>query len=133
MVIVDKATRDFARNLARLSVENGLVSDARVEAVLQAVRSRPRRQLRPLLKSYLFYIGREIARSQAVVEYAGEITPERVSDIERSLSHRYGRAIAALTRENADLIAGLCIKVGDDVRDSSIKGRLARLAQAAGG
>ena len=131
MVRIDKATRDFARKLTALSLQDGRVSTERVAAILQSIRTRPRRQLRPLLKSYLFFIKREIARSQAVVEYAGAISADCVSDLERSLSDRYGRAITAVTRENANLIAGLRIKVGDDVRDSSIKGRLARLAQAA--
>ena len=131
MVRVDRVTRDLARKLTVLSLEDGSVSVERVAAILQSIRSRPRHQLRPLLKIYLNYIRREIRKSQAIVEYAGPLTEERLNDLERAFSDRYGRVIETVTEENPELIAGVRVTVGDDVWDASIKGRLERLARSA--
>ena len=46
------------------------------------------------------------------------------------LAKDYGSNLAIEFKSNPDLLGGLRIKVGDDVLDGSVKGRLDRLAKA---
>jgi F-type H+-transporting ATPase subunit delta len=46
------------------------------------------------------------------------------------LARQYGAELAVDYRKNPSLIGGLRIRVGDDVLDASVKGRLDRLAAA---
>jgi F-type H+-transporting ATPase subunit delta len=46
------------------------------------------------------------------------------------MSKKYGRPVAASGRPNASLLAGLRVRVGDDVYESSVAGQLSALASA---
>ena len=72
---MDKAAalKKFAKNLAELSLEDGLVSTEKVEAVLETLRKQPPRKPKTVLKFYLHYIKQAVNRSRAVIEYAGQI------------------------------------------------------------
>ena len=128
-MLAEKSHKDYARKLVSLSLdEAGRISDERVNAILQVLKEKPPRQLKLILKIYLYYIKQEIRRSEAVLEYAGEIQPAAVEAIERDLSSRYHRSVSSVTRENPDLIAGLRVTIGDDVYDASVAGHLEKLA-----
>ena len=59
------------------------------------------------------------------------ITPQQSgSDIAASMTRKYGRKVTSLARRNDDLLAGLRVRVGDDVYESSVAGQLATLAAA---
>ena len=125
----DTTPREFARRLVSLSLdETGQVSEERVGAILESLRGRPSRTLKPLLKNYLRFIVREIRKSEAVVEHAGEIGATEVREIERALSRRYGRTITSVLRATPGLIAGVRVSVADDIFDASVAGHLDRLA-----
>ncbi len=127
--MADKSQKDFAKKLTQLSVEDGLVSPEKVDAVLGALTEKPPRRLKALLKQYLHCIKQEIRKSQAVVEHSGEIGEETLQDLQTRLSTRYGRTISVSARENRDLIAGLRVSVADDVYDVSLAGQLESLAR----
>ncbi len=124
----DKKEKDFARKLVALSVVDGQLSQERVAAVLESLSTRPPRPLRRLLKLYRRGLFLELRRSQAVVEHAGELNSAVFADLERTFSEQYGRRITVESRSRPDLIAGIRVRVGDDVYDSSISGRLAALS-----
>jgi F-type H+-transporting ATPase subunit delta len=44
------------------------------------------------------------------------------------MTSRYQRPVVASSKPNASLLAGLRIRVGDDVYESSVSGQLAALA-----
>jgi F-type H+-transporting ATPase subunit delta len=46
------------------------------------------------------------------------------------MTEKYGRPIAGVARRNDALLAGLRVRVGDDVYESSVAGQLATLAAA---
>jgi F-type H+-transporting ATPase subunit delta len=129
---VDKEStlKKFAKKLADLSVEDGLVSAEKVQAVLAALRKHPPRKPKTVLKHYLYYIKQEINRSRAVIEYAGQIGEAGIAAIGNYLSKNYNRTITTTTVENEDLIAGFRISIGDDIFDASVAGRLNNLAKS---
>lgn len=126
----DKQAQQLARQLAQLSVVDGVVSPERVAGVLEYLeKHRPANPVQ-VLKAYHRLIAAEIARSRAVVEHAGAVDDQVLRSIEQAMSRRYGRPITATARPNDTLIAGLRVRVADDVYEASISSQLAALANA---
>ena len=126
-----RATRQslqFARQLLNLSVQGGQISPARVEGVLAYLRAHPPRQPLPVLRQYHRLVAAQLARNQALVEHAGPVDARLLQQIEAAFTQRYRRPIAATARPAPALIAGLRIRVGDDVYEASIASQLAALA-----
>lgn len=129
---MDRKTEEHLKTLARKLVEisldeSGRVSAERVGDVLSTLEQHPpchARNLRPLLKHYLAYIRRAVARSQARLEYAGQMGESTLEEIRAELAEHYGRAIDIVAKENDELIAGFRVAIGDDVYDASLSGRL---------
>ncbi len=122
-----RQSQQLARHLCHLSLEDGAVSAPRVDAVLAFLQQHPPRQPLTVLKHYRRLIARELARRQAVIEHAGVIDDRILAEIEAAMTRKYQRPIAAVARPNPVLIAGLRIRVGDDVYESSVAGQLATL------
>lgn len=126
-----QANKDYAKKLVAISLDaSGVVSAERVEGVLAVLRENPPRHHRSLLKQYLTYLRRELAKGQAKVEFAGELTNAVLAEIKDGLSTRYNRGIDVVTQENPKLIAGFRVAIGDDVFDASVAGRLHALELA---
>ncbi len=130
MLSSNKQLVQYAKKLVQISLENGQVSEEKVNAVLQNVVGRSPRMLKTVLKLYLYFLKRELRKSQAVIEYSGEISPDSVAAIEKNLSERYGRTVTATLSENPELIAGLRVSVADDVYDATVAGNLNNLSQS---
>jgi F-type H+-transporting ATPase subunit delta len=122
--------KKFAKKLADLSLEDGLVSAEKVQAVLETLRQHPPRKPKTVLKYYLYYIKNAVNQSQATIEYAGQIDQAEVAKIEKHLSSSYNRPITATTVETDALIAGFRVSIGDDIFDASVAGRLNSLAKS---
>ncbi len=125
-----KQSQLFARQLVRLSFADGQISIERVSGVLAYLEKHPPRQPLAVLRIYYRLVSIEIAKSRALIEHAGPITDGILRTIEDALTQKYQRPIAAAARPNPDLIAGLRIRVGDDVYESSIAGQLATLSSS---
>ena len=67
---------------------------------------------------------------RVLVETAMPLESAAKADLESALQKRTGRQIQAEYRENTDLMAGVRIRIRDNVLDASAQGRLARLAAA---
>jgi F-type H+-transporting ATPase subunit delta len=83
-----------------------------------------------VLKAYYRLVAAEVARGQAVVEHAGPIQNSALSAIAASMTKKYGRPVTAVSKQNDSLLAGLRVRVGDDLYESSVAGQLAALAEA---
>ena len=127
----DKQTRDFAKKLVELSMNNGEVSASNVKEVLHALSDQSPRKLKALLACYQKLIEREIAKYTAQVEHAGPISQDALDSIKSLLEENSGRKISIQTRENPDLLAGIRISLGDDVYEDSAAFRLRPLAEKA--
>jgi F-type H+-transporting ATPase subunit delta len=122
-----KAADKLARQFFRLSVVGGAVSPERVSGILEYVgKHRPANPLM-VLRAYHRLIATELARGRALVEHAGPAPEPVLREIAEAMTGKYRRPIAAVAQPNPALIAGLRVRVGDDVYESSIAGRLASL------
>jgi F-type H+-transporting ATPase subunit delta len=122
---------ELARTLLRLSRDDsGRISGERVSGVLAWVEAhRPPDSLR-VLREYRRLVASEIAQFRAVVEFAGDVSPETFTSIAEAMSRRYGRSIQAVPVARPELIAGVRVRVGCDIFENTILSQLSGLASA---
>lgn len=128
MAAAAKQAQQFARQLFKLSVVDGVVSADRVAGVLEYVEKHAPAHAVLALKAYHRLIATELAKSEARVEHAGAIAPSALNAIAAAMSKKYGRPVTATSRPNPALLAGLRVRVGDDVYESSVAGQLTELS-----
>lgn len=123
-----KNTR-LAKKLVELSKEDGVVAESKVSEVLEALKQIQHSHYLKVLKIYLSYIRREIALQTAVVAAPTNLSEASLKSIEAHFTKQYNRPVQAVLRKDQSLIAGIRVRVGDDVYDASVAGRLKRLAE----
>ena len=79
---------------------------------------------------FLDHAIRESSKGLAIVEFAGKPSDSSIESLKIELSRQYGRNIDVEMRENLDLIAGIRVKVFDDVYEDSASSRLRPLERA---
>jgi F-type H+-transporting ATPase subunit delta len=130
MASAKKQIQQLARQFFQLSLVEGRLSTDRVAGVLEYIeKHRPANTL-AVLKAYRRLATAEFARGQAVVEHAGSMTDAALAAIGAAMTQKYRRPVAPVAKPNAALLAGLRVRVGDDVYESSVAGQLATLASA---
>ncbi|HZZ18883.1 MAG TPA: F0F1 ATP synthase subunit delta [Opitutaceae bacterium] len=123
-----KAAHAFARQLFALSVVDGAVSAERVSGVLEYVERHKTPNPVMVLKAYQRMIAAELAKGVALVEHAGSVNDSLLAAVASSMTKKYGRKVTATAQPNPALLAGVRVRVGDDVYESSIAGQLAALS-----
>jgi len=123
-----KQITQLAQKLFKLSFVDGRFSEERVAGVLAYVEKNPHAKPVAVLRAYSRLVAVEVAKGQAVVEHAGPVNDSAIQAITVAMTSRYQRPITAIAKPNASLLAGLRIRVGDDVYESSASGQLAALA-----
>jgi len=121
----------YIRSLVRIARNaDGRIDPERVSAILQALAKSPPRDHRAVLRAFHHAVARELSRSEAVIEYAGDLSSEALAAIGATLEKHYGRSLTLRPRPSPALLAGFRARVGDDLWDVSAAGRLARLGTA---
>lgn len=126
----DQKITQLAKKLVELSKDNGVVTEAKVGEVLAGLKQVQHRHHLTVLKSFLNYLRREIALQTAVVSTPAALSADALKEIEAKFTNLYGRPVSAVTQQDTSLIAGVRVRVGDDVYDASVAGRLQRLAES---
>lgn len=126
----DKQTKLLAKQLFKLSVVQGTVSPEQVTGVLGWIEKHSPRHPLSLLRTYHRYIVNELAKSRALVEHAGPVSDATLKMIETAMTQKYRRSVAAVASPNPKLLAGLRVRVGSDVYESSISRQLAVLSSS---
>lgn len=123
-----KQTQQLARQLFKLSFENGQITAERVAGVLGYVEKVQPPKIVAVLKAYERLVATELARGQAVVEHAGSVSPAALQSIAAALTKKYGRTVTASAKPNPSLLAGVRVRVGDDIYENSVSSQLGVLA-----
>lgn len=126
--VTAKSVQLYARQLTQLSLAEGVVDPERVNGVLAYLAQHPPSRPLAVLRAYHRLVARELARSCAVVQHAGDVNAGILGAIAGAMSQKYQRPITAEARRDEALIAGLRVRVGDDVYEATVAGRLAALA-----
>jgi F-type H+-transporting ATPase subunit delta len=126
-----KQSQQFARQLFNLSLADGQVSAERVEGVLACLSKHPPRQPLAVLRRYQWLVVTQLAKNRALVEHAGPVEDRVLRLLETAFTRKYQRPVTAAARPAPALIAGLRIRVGDDLYESSVASQLAVLSPPA--
>lgn len=131
MAATSKKTLQFAKQLLQLSLApDGTVDAERVQGVLAYLEKHPSARPLSVLKTYHRLVAGELARSHAVVEHAGNVSNDVLAALSGALSQKYRRPVTTSARRNDALLAGLRVRVADDVYESTVSGQLDALAAA---
>ena len=124
---ISKEARRTSRQLFRICIADGKLDEARVRTVVNGVaRSKPHGYL-GILDSFSRLVSNELNKQLALVESATALTPAIASDLQSSLSKKYGRELTLQFSVVPELLGGIRVKVGSDVWDGSVKARLESL------
>jgi len=125
-----KQAQQLARRLFKLSVVDGAVSAERVAGVLEFVeKHRPANPVM-VLRAYHRLVAAELAKGRALVEHAGAVSEAALQAIAAAMARTYARPVTAVPRPDQALLAGLRVRIGDDVYESSLAARLEALTAA---
>jgi len=124
-----KQSRRDAKQLFQSCQVDGALDEARVrQAVALLIEKKPRgyfgtlQELQRLVKL-------DVNNRSARVESAVALSEAQQQEVRASLGRLKGADVEVEFAENADLIGGMRVKLGDDVYDGSVKTRLSRLAE----
>lgn len=124
---VTKQARRDAKQLFSGCQVNGLLDEGRVrEAVKQVLHRKPRGYM-GILHFFLRLVKLDLARRTAQVESALPLPAELAAAVEANLGRIYGAGFSASFAVNPSLIGGMRVRVGSDVFDGTIQGRLEKL------
>ncbi|MFZ4682157.1 MAG: F0F1 ATP synthase subunit delta [Terrimicrobiaceae bacterium] len=126
---ISRESRRTARELFKLSLVDGHVDASRATEISGRLADEKPRDFLQILKEFTRLIRLELAKRHAIVESAAALDAATKSDIETNLKHKFGPDITAEFHTTPALLGGLRIKLGSDVWDGSVSGRLAALSQ----
>jgi F-type H+-transporting ATPase subunit delta len=127
---ISKQERREGKELFRTTFVNGVMDEGRVRKATGALLAQKPRGYVGILAHLQRLVKLEIARRTAKIESATALSPQDQAAIQANLTKRYGQGLNISFVHNAALIGGMRIKVGSDVYDGSVQGRLNALKES---
>lgn len=122
-----KQTRREAKLLFRSCLLDGNLDESRVRGTIERLIAMKPRGYIAILEHFKRLAKLEIEKRTAIVESPLPLSPDQQAGLQAQLASAYGRGLNLSFVQNPALIGGLRIKVGSDVFDGSIQGRLNQL------
>jgi len=127
---ISKVAAATARRLFGLCQTGGRLDEAKLRTVItRLVESKPR-DYAGILSALHRLIRLDLERRKVTVESAVELDETTRQRVVAGLAGQYGSDLDVQYQINPALLGGLRIRVGNDVFDGSVQGRLTRLANA---
>jgi len=127
---ISKVAATTARRLFGLCQSGGRLDDAKLRSVItRLVDSKPR-DYQAILAALQRLTRLDLERRKVTVESAVELDETTRNRVVAGLVKQYGPDLSMNYQVNPALLGGLRIRVGNDVFDGSVQGRLDRLAAA---
>lgn len=127
---ISKVANTAARRIFRLCQSGGRLDEAKLSTAVRRIAESQPRDYRGILSALKRLVRLELERRRVVIESAAELDQPSRDRVVSGLVAKYGNDLSFEYRVTPDLLGGLKIRVGNDVFDGSVKGRLDRLAQA---
>ena len=126
----NKQSRRGAKQLFKSCQVEGQLAEERVrQAVTLVIEKKPRGYF-GILQELQRLVKLDVSSRSSRVESAVVLTEAQQQNIRESLGRLKGGEVTVEFAENADLIGGMRVKIGDDVFDGSVKTRLATLSES---
>lgn len=129
---ISKEARRVARQLMKLTLRDGQVDTAVVRRVVDGLKRDKSRGYIGKIVAYSRLVRLELDRRHAVVESARDLDAASRESVGAALKKKYGAGLTLDFSVNPALLGGLRVRVGSDVWDGSVKGRLDRLRERIG-
>jgi F-type H+-transporting ATPase subunit delta len=127
---ISKVAAATARRLFGLCQTGGRFDETKLRTVISRLVDSKPRDYRAILAALQRLTRLEIERRQVTVESAVELDETTRQRVVAGLAQQYGPDLVVQYQITPALLGGLRIRVGNDVFDGSVKGRLDRLAAA---
>jgi len=126
----NKQSRRGAKQLFKSCQVEGQLAEERVrQAVTLVIEKKPRGYF-GILQELQRLVKLDVSSRSARVESAVALTDAQQQNIRESLGRLKDGEVTVGFAENAELIGGMRVKIGDDVFDGSVKTRLATLSES---
>lgn len=127
---ISKVAATTARRFFGLCQVNGRLDDERLRTVVtRLIESQPR-DYRAILAAIQRLARLEAKSREVVVESATALDFNAQKRVADGLARDYGDKLNFQFQVNPSLLGGMKIRVGDDVLDGSVQGRIDRLSKA---
>ena len=127
---ISKVAAATARRLFGLCQTDGRLDETKLRTVIaRLVESKPR-DYAAILTALQRLLRLELERRQVMVESAVELDGPSQERVVAGLTKQYGPDLVVQYQVTPALLGGLRIRVGNDVFDGSVKGRLDRFANS---
>lgn len=127
---ISKVANATARRIFRMCQTDGKLDEANLLKCIRKVAADKPRDYRGILSALKRLVRLEVERRHVVVESATDLDNASRERVSAGLASKYGSDLTYEFRVNPELLGGLKVRVGNDVFDGSVKGRLDRLSQA---
>jgi len=127
---ISKAATATARHLFGLCQTAGLLDDAKLRLVIARLIEAQPRDYRAVLAALQRLTRLELERHQVTVTSAVELDDATRQRVVAGLAAKYGSRLQVQYQIDPLLLGGLRLRIGNDVFDGSVQGRLTRLANA---
>ena len=127
---IGKQARRDAKQLFRGCQVNGLLDESRARQTVQLLVEKKPRGYVDILMHLQRLVQLDVVKHTAAIESAAPLAEALKQDLQRNLNRLYGGGLQISFKENPRLIGGLRIRVGSDVYDGSVLGRLQGLQES---
>ena len=127
---VSKPAASAARRLFGLSHTDGRLDNNKLRTVSTRLAEDKPRDYRAILVALHRLVRLDVEKRKVTIESAVELDQITRQRVFNDLALKYGNDLEVQYLVNPVLLGGLRIRVGDDVFDGSVQGRLDRLAKA---
>ena len=127
---ISKTATLAARRLFRSCQINGRLDEAKLGGIIRELGATQPREFRSILMGLKRLVRLDLERRHVKIESATELDAASRERVTAGLVAKYGNDLSFEYKVTPELLGGLKIRVGNDVFDGSVKGRLDRLAEA---
>ena len=127
---VSKVAATTARRVFRLCMTDDRMDEAKLRTAIGKIVTEKPRDYRGVLVALKRLVRLEVGRNKVLVESATDLDEASKHKLQADLNARHGRDLEFEYKTNPELLGGLRVRVGNDVWDGTVKGRLDRLSQA---
>ena len=127
---ISKTAAAAARRLFGLCQTAGRFDEAKLRAVIARLVDAKPRDFAAILAALQRLTRLELERREVTVESAVALDDASRQRVVTGLANQYGPDLVVQYKTTPALLGGLRIRVGNDVFDGSVQGRLERLANA---
>lgn len=124
-----KQSRRDAKQLFQSCQANGALDEDRVRQVVALLIEKKPRGYFGTLQEFQRLVKLDVNSRSARVESAVALNDAQQQTVRDGLSRLKGSEVAVEFAQNADLIGGMRVRLGDDVFDGSVRTRLTRLGE----